>query len=114
MKLEKQKSRCGCTTFFILVDGECKGTVQKCSYYHDGYRAQKTFYTVFMGEKITLDPNLHWPGYNSRLGKGVEFQQKLTDDRRAFAETGHKVRKRMIDWIKQNLNTVENQLGDQQ
>jgi hypothetical protein len=107
MKLEKQITRCGCTSFFIMVDGECKGTVQKCSDYHHGYRVQQTWYTVWMGKKISLSPNLHWPAYNMRLGKGVLFKQSLTDDRMSFAENGHKVRKRMMDWIKQYLATGE-------
>ena len=111
MKLEKQITRCGCTSFFIMVDGECKGTVQKCSDYNNGYRAQQTWYTVWMGKKISLNPNLHWPAYNMSLGKGIQFKQKLTDDRRSFAETGHKVRKRMMDWIKQYLVTEEEEQG---
>ena len=114
MKLEKQKSRCGCTSFFIMVDGECKGTVQKCSDYNYGYRAQQTFYTVWMGKKISLDPNLHWPAYRSSLGKGVQFKQRLTDDRRALVETGHTVRKRMMDWIKQYLATEKQNHKEQQ
>ena len=105
MKLVKQSTREGCTSFFILVDGECKGTVQKCSYYHKGYGKQSTWYTVWMGEKISLSPNLYWRGYLCNLGSGVEFKQALTTDRLTYAETGHKVRKRMIDWIKKSLET---------
>jgi len=109
MKLEKQITKRGCTSFFIMVDGECKGTVQKCSDYQHGYRAQQTWYTVWMGKKITLSPDLHWRGYLHNLERGVQFKQALTDDRLSFAETGHKVRKRMIDWIKQYLATSQDQ-----
>ena len=104
MKLEKQSTKSGCTSYFIMIDGECYGTVQKCSYFHDGYRAQCTWYTVWLEEKINLDPNLHWPSYNRRLGKGVKFKQKFDADTHfGFTETGHVVRKRMINWIKAQL-----------
>tara|TARA_R110002012_G_scaffold61146_1_gene160538 strand:- start:1608 stop:1976 length:369 start_codon:yes stop_codon:yes gene_type:complete len=106
MKLEKQITRRGCTSFFIMVDGECKGTVQKCSDYHHGYRAQQTWYTAWMGEKISFNPDVYW-GDIFGQGKGVLFKQALTDDGMSFAENGHKVRKRMIDWIKQYLDKEE-------
>ena len=104
MRLEKQATKSGCTSYFIMVDGDCKGTVQKCSYYHKGYQTQCTWYIVWMGEKINLAPNLHWPAHNRRLVKGVKFKQELdTDTHFGFTENGHAVRKRMLDWIKQSL-----------
>ena len=63
------------------------------------------------GRRSVLAPNLNWRGYIRNLGRGVEFSQALTDDRLAFAETGHEVRKRMINWITQCLN--QDQLNNQ-
>ena len=81
------------------MGGVINGTVQNVSYAH--HKQMRTSYTVWMGRDITLKPNLHWPAYIFRLEKGVAFkQQALSSDR---LENGHQVRKRMIDWIQQEL-----------
>ena len=102
IKLEKQSTKDGCAAYFIISDGKCKGTVQKCSFYHKGHRMQCTSYTVFIGHKLTLSPHLHWPAY-MRIEKGVKFEQKVDPNNFGFAETGHKVRGRMMTWIKEQL-----------
>ena len=101
IKLQKQATRSGCTSFSIMVDGEIKGTVQKVSYAH--HRQMRTSYTVWMGRDITLQPDLHWPAYIYRLDRGKEFKQQALSSDRDRLENGHQVRKRMLSWIQENL-----------
>lgn len=101
-KLHKMKSKRGCTSYAILIQGEenSRGTVKKLSEYHNGYKMQCTWYIVWMGKNITIQPDIYWPDY---MGRGTEFKQRLNKDRLSYAENGHKVRKRMMDWIRQEL-----------
>ena len=120
IKLEKQAEKSGCASFFILdPNGNILGTVQKTSYFHQGYQQTKTYYDVYLRRIIRKCPTLCWSFYDSSLRKkyaSKEFKQKelpisgyfyANGSPKTCLETGHKVRARMIAWITSNINGEE-------